>query len=115
MAAMSTPSIASDRPAADPRRRRHLLAGLVIILVASGGYLGWQHFAPSPSDATTPAPPPLPVPVTPPSVQQHDFPIELTGMGNVTALNAAPIRSMVTEQILSIDFKDGQFVKKGEL
>ena len=113
MAAMSTPSIASDRPAADRRRRRHLLAGLVMILVASGGYLGWQHFAPSPKDATMPVPPPVPVIAT--TVQQHDFPIVLTGIGNVTALNTATIRSLVTEQILSIDFKDGQFVNKGEL
>jgi multidrug efflux system membrane fusion protein len=33
----------------------------------------------------------------------------------VTALNSATVRSMVTEQILSVDFKDGQFVKKGDL
>src|SRR4029078_145577 len=36
-------------------------------------------------------------------------------IGNVTALNTATVRSMVTERIVSIDFKDGQFVKKGEL
>jgi multidrug efflux system membrane fusion protein len=39
----------------------------------------------------------------------------LTGVGNVAALNSATVRSMVTEQILSIDFKDGQYVKKGQL
>jgi multidrug efflux system membrane fusion protein len=39
----------------------------------------------------------------------------LTGIGNVAALNSATVRSMVTEQILSIDFKDGQYVKKGQL
>src|SRR6267154_4626598 len=115
MAAMSTPSIASDKPAANHRGRRHLLAGLVMILVASAGYLGWQHFAPSPRDATMAVPPPLPVPVIATTVQQHDFPIVLTGIGNVTALNTATVRSMVTEQIVSVDFKDGQFVKKGEL
>jgi multidrug efflux system membrane fusion protein len=49
------------------------------------------------------------------TVQQQNFPIVLTGIGNVTALNSATVRSMVTEQIISIDFKDGQFVKRGEL
>ena len=39
----------------------------------------------------------------------------LTGIGNVTALNSATVRSMVTEQILSIDFNDGQVVKQGEV
>jgi membrane fusion protein, multidrug efflux system len=38
----------------------------------------------------------------------------LAGIGNVTALNSATVRSLVTEQILTIDFKDGQFVKKGQ-
>jgi len=108
---MASPSFASDKPAANHRRRRHLLAGLVIILVASGGYLGWQHFAPSPGDAT----PPPPVPVIATTVQQQNFPIVQTGIGNVTALNTATVRSLVTEQILSIDFRDGHFVKKGEL
>jgi multidrug efflux system membrane fusion protein len=58
---------------------------------------------------------PPPVPVIAATVQKQNFPIVLTGIGNVTALNSATVRSMVTEQILSIDFKDGQFVKKGEL
>jgi multidrug efflux system membrane fusion protein len=49
------------------------------------------------------------------TVQKQNFPIVLTGIGNVTALNSATVRSMVTEQIISIDFKDGQFVKKGDL
>jgi membrane fusion protein, multidrug efflux system len=39
----------------------------------------------------------------------------LTGIGYVTALNSATVRSMITEPIVSIDFKDGQSVTKGEL
>jgi multidrug efflux system membrane fusion protein len=56
-----------------------------------------------------------PVPVIAETVRTQNFPIVLTGICNVTALNSATIRSLVTEQILSIDIKDGQFVKKGEL
>jgi multidrug efflux system membrane fusion protein len=48
-------------------------------------------------------------------VQTQNFPIVLTGIGYVTALNSATVRSMVTEPIISIDFQDGQSVKKGEL
>jgi multidrug efflux system membrane fusion protein len=61
------------------------------------------------------APPPPSVPVIATTVQQRDFPIVVTGIGNVTALNTATVRSMVTEQIVSIDFKDGQSVMKGQL
>jgi multidrug efflux system membrane fusion protein len=103
----------SDTPALTHPQRSYLFAGLVVIVVVAGGYLGWQHFVHSP-DAAKPEPPP-PVPVIAATVQKQNFPIVLTGIGNVTALNSATVRSLVTEQIVSIDFKDGQFVKKGEL
>jgi len=109
---MTSSPTATERPAAKHRRHPPVLVGLVAIAVISGAYLGWQHFAPSPSSVPGP---PAPVPVIAMTVQQRDFPIVLTGIGNVTALNSATVRSMVTEQILSIDFKDGQFVNKGEL
>jgi membrane fusion protein, multidrug efflux system len=108
----ASPSI-TDRPAAKRGRRAPLLVGLVMIAGVTGGYLGWQHFAHGPSAAKPEPPPPVPVIAT--TVQKQNFPIVLTGIGNVAALNTATVRSMVTEQIVSIDFKDGQSVKKGEL
>ena len=102
----------TERPAVTGRRRPPLLIGLVLIAVVLAGYLGWQHWTQRPHVAAEPA---SPVPVIAAKVQKQNFPIVLTGIGNVTALNSATVRSMVTEQIVSIDFKDGQFVKKGEL
>jgi multidrug efflux system membrane fusion protein len=84
-----------------------------MIAVAAAGYLGWQHFAHNPAAARPEPLPPVPVIAAP--VQKQNFPIVLTGIGYVTALNSATVRSMVTEPIVSIDFKDGQLVKKGEL
>src|ERR1700745_3961419 len=109
---MATPSVASDKPAVKSGRRPPLLVGLVLIAVVAAVFLGWQTFAPPPHAA--PEPPP-PVPVIATTVKQQNFPIVLTGIGNVAALNSATVRSMVTEPIISIDFKDGQSVKKGEL
>jgi len=110
---MVAPSVASDQPASKSGRRRPLIVGLIMIAVACGGYLRWQHFAHSPGAAAPKPPPPVPVIAT--TVQRQNFPIVLTGVGNVAALNSATVRSLVTEQILSIDFKDGQYVKKGQL
>jgi multidrug efflux system membrane fusion protein len=59
--------------------------------------------------------PPQPVPVIAAKVRQHDVPIILTGLGTVTALNTATIRSQVTGLLLSVNFQEGQSVKKGEL
>jgi multidrug efflux system membrane fusion protein len=59
--------------------------------------------------------PPSPVPVIAATVHQHDFPIVLTGLGTVTALNTATIRSQITGLLINVDFQEGQFVKKGDL
>jgi len=62
------------------------------------------------------APTPVPaVPVIGAIVEQHDVPIVLTGLGTVTALNSATIRSQVTGLLTSVNFQEGQFVKKGDL
>jgi multidrug efflux system membrane fusion protein len=55
------------------------------------------------------------VPVIATKVQQHDVPIILTGLGTVTALNTATIHSQVTGLLVSVDFREGQSVKKGDL
>jgi multidrug efflux system membrane fusion protein len=102
----------TERPATKHRRRAPTLVGLVMIAIVAASYLGWQHFADRPPVATE-SPPPVPVIAS--AVQKQNFPIVLTGIGNVAALNSATVRSMVTEPIVSVDFKDGQSVKKGEL
>src|SRR6516225_5559665 len=109
---MSVSPVFTERPAAKHRRRTPLFIGLAMIAVVAAGYLGWQHFVERPHVA--PGPPP-PVPVIAATVQKQNFPIVLTGIGNVAALNSATVRSMVTETIISIDFKDGQYIKKGQL
>jgi membrane fusion protein, multidrug efflux system len=110
---MVAPLVASDKPTVKSGRRAPLVLGLAVAAVAAGGYLGWQHFAHNPGAAVADAPPPVPVIAV--TVQKQNFPIVLTGIGNVAALNSATVRSMVTEQIISIDFKDGQDIKKGQL
>ena len=109
---MNAAPVVTERSAAKHRRRAPLIVGLVMIALVAVGYLAWQHVKQSPRAATE-APPPVPVIAA--TVQKQNFPIVLTGIGNVAALNSATVRSMVTEQIISIDFKDGQFVKKGQV
>jgi multidrug efflux system membrane fusion protein len=56
-----------------------------------------------------------PIPVIATKVRQHDVPIILTGLGTVTALNTATIHSQITGLLDSVDFREGQSVKKGDL
>jgi membrane fusion protein, multidrug efflux system len=109
---MVAPSVSDDH-AVKSRRRAPLIVSLLVVAVAAGGYLGWQRFAHEPGAAEPAASPPVPVIAT--TVKKQNFPIVRTGIGNVAALNSATVRAMVTEPIMSIDFKDGQYVKKGQL
>ena len=56
-----------------------------------------------------------PIPVIATKVEQHDVPIILTGLGTVTALNTATVHSQITGLLISVDFREGQSVKKGDL
>jgi multidrug efflux system membrane fusion protein len=56
-----------------------------------------------------------PVPVTVEPVVKQDVPVYLTALGTVQALNTVTVNPQVSGQMLSINFKEGQEVKKGDL
>jgi len=49
------------------------------------------------------------------TVQSQDVPVYLSGLGSVTAFNTANIKSRVDGQIMKVNFREGQFVKEGDL
>jgi len=55
------------------------------------------------------------VPVAVATVQRRDMPVYLTGLGSVTAYNTVSVKSRVDGQLVQVNFKEGQQVKKGEL
>jgi len=57
--------------------------------------------------------PPVPVTVVP--VARQDVPVYLTALGTVQALNTVTVIPQVAGRLLSIDFTEGQPVKKGEV
>jgi membrane fusion protein, multidrug efflux system len=93
-------------------RAKWLLACGVAALLVGGSALYWPRSGPR--QAVTAALP-QPVPVIAVKVRKHDVPIILTGLGTVTALNSATVRSQITGLLISVDFREGQSVKKGEL
>jgi membrane fusion protein, multidrug efflux system len=88
------------------------LTGAAIVALAAGTVVYFR----SDRDQTAPAPAaPQPVPVIATTVQNHDVPIIQTGLGTVTALNTATVHSQITGLLISVDFREGQAVKKGEV
>src|SRR5260221_13804403 len=94
---------------------------LLIAALAAVGYFGWQRFH-RPDAAKTEsaqksasAPSTAPVRVTVAPVEKADFPVYLTGLGNVQGFNTVVVRTRVDGQIDKVAFKEGQLVNQGDL
>src|SRR2546421_2548119 len=55
------------------------------------------------------------VPVVVATAQRGDLPVYFNGLGTVTAFNTVTVRSRVDGQLVSLAFKEGQFVHEGDL
>src|ERR1700682_4897149 len=55
------------------------------------------------------------VPVVVATAQNGDLPVYFNGLGTVTAFNTVTVHSRVDGQLISIAFKEGQFVHQGNL
>ena len=87
------------------------IGGLVIALVICGALAGCSR---AQKNAKASAPPPA-VPVGVATVQQHDFPVYLTGLGSVLAFNTVALKTRIDGQITQVNFQEGQDVSAGEL
>jgi multidrug efflux system membrane fusion protein len=61
------------------------------------------------------APPPAPVPVRVGHVEQKNMPVTVEAVGTAEAYSNVQIESQVTGQLMSAHFKEGDFVRKGQL
>ena len=89
---------------------------LIAVAVVLVGVIGWRLLSQresagqrggGASDA--------PVPVTVVPVAEKDVPIYLSALGTVQALNTVTVNAQISGQIQSINFKEGQEVKTGDL
>lgn len=81
---------------------------LVVCLAASTGCSNQKTEAAAPAAQRA-------VPVVVASSVQRDVPVSLTAIGTVSPLQTVQVKSMVTAQIVSVNFQEGQEVKKGQL
>src|SRR4029077_1619086 len=90
------------------------IVAVLAVATAVAAALATKYHSASKVAAPAAAPPP-PVSVVAASVQSHDVPIYLRGVGTVIAFNNVIVRSQITGQLVKIAFKQGQAVKKGDL
>ena len=102
-----------------PARRRHLwLWLLVLLLLGLGGYFLWAKIAAKKSaDAAAKVaakgPPPIPVVAT--TSRKGDIGVYYSGLGAVTPLATVTVRTRVDGQLMSVRYREGDTVQKGDL
>jgi membrane fusion protein, multidrug efflux system len=96
------------------RRKLVISTILSVAVMACAAFAFLPGFTEKTKAAPEPQGPP-PVPVVAGTVTQHDVPIYLTGVGTVIAYNTDVIRAQIQGQIVSINFKEGQTVRAGDL
>jgi multidrug efflux system membrane fusion protein len=102
----------ATRPAG--RVRRASMAVLCLLVVAGIVYVVW--FWPSHgNDASHTRAQGGPVPVVVSPVTRHDVPIYLDGLGTVQAFNTVTVKPMVDGPLTTVNFKEGETVKVGDV
>lgn len=96
--------------------RRLLASGLLAALIAGGVaayYFSTDIRAKESRKGAGKGPPAVPVSVA--SVVQESVPIRLQAIGNVEAFQTVALKARVDGQIVTVNFKEGQAVKKSEV
>src|SRR5271155_4254430 len=91
-------------------RQIYLMGGIAAAVLVAAVIFWREEFS---QVAQKAAPPSVPVTVT--AAAQTDVPIYYHALGTVSALNTVAIRAQVTGQLVSVDFRQGQEVKKGDV
>jgi membrane fusion protein, multidrug efflux system len=95
------------------RKSRPIVWGVVALAVAAA-FAGVAVNRLTKSRSAHAAPTPS-VPVVVTTAGQRDVPIFYDALGTVAALNTVAIRAQVTGQIVSVDFRQGQEVRQGDV
>jgi multidrug efflux system membrane fusion protein len=91
-------------------RRRIYFAGAGVAICVAAAVIVWRHGS---QPARIPAPPSVPVSVA--EAAKTDVPIYYDALGTVSALNTVAIRAQVAGQIITVNFRQGQDVKQGDV
>jgi multidrug efflux system membrane fusion protein len=98
---------------ASSARRRTVSIAIGLLIIVGAAYIVWSLFNQSPS--ANRAQTGLTVPVLAASPRIEDMPVYLDGVGSVRALNNVTVRAQVDGKLLSVNFKEGQDVKAGDV
>ena len=93
--------------------RYALFAGLAVVLAAGALVAYFSADSRAREKPAAKGPPPAPVAVA--AALQQSVPVRLLAIGNVEAYASVAVKSRVDGQILEVQFREGQEVKKGQV
>lgn len=95
--------------------RRVLLAGVLLVAIAAAGLVAYFSTDSGAREARKAPRGPPAVPVTIARVEQQTVPVRLQAIGNVEPYLTVALKARVDGQIVAVNFREGQAVKKGEV
>jgi multidrug efflux system membrane fusion protein len=95
--------------------RRTLVIGIVLIALAAVFYYIFSASAPQQRRGGRFAAGEGPVPVLVAPAARADVPVYLDAVGTIKALNTVTVRPQVDGKLLSVNFKEGEDIKKGDV
>ena len=103
----------------EPRKRGWLRWVVLLVLLLVAGLITWRTVTAKREAAATAAKKHaamanMAIPVQTASVQQKTVPIYLTGLGTVTPYYTVKVIPRVTGELIRVNFKEGQDVRKGQ-
>jgi membrane fusion protein, multidrug efflux system len=98
-----------------PASRRFLIAGAVVVALGAGGIAAYFSTDSGAKEGRKAGKAPPAVPVTVAPVAQETVPIELRAIGNVEAYSTVALKARVDGQIVEVNFREGQPVRKGDV
>ncbi|MDE2515766.1 MAG: MdtA/MuxA family multidrug efflux RND transporter periplasmic adaptor subunit [Rhodospirillales bacterium] len=104
-------TLSEPSPPASPRRGRRPVRFVLLLLLIALAVLVWYRWPAG--GVRGGGQPPQPVGVT--AVVTGSMPIVMKGLGTVTSLASITVRTQINGQLLSLGFKEGQMVRKGDV
>jgi multidrug efflux system membrane fusion protein len=119
-AAPSAPAAAPVTPVPPESRRprRWLWLSLGVLLVGIGGYVLWSKITSAnavAAAAKAAAAGPPPIPVVAATSRKGDIGVYYSGLGTVTPLATVTVRTRVDGQLMSVRYREGDTIHKGDL
>ncbi|MGO9944538.1 MAG: efflux RND transporter periplasmic adaptor subunit [Rhodoblastus sp.] len=103
----------ADTPSTTPKARKSpLLSLLVVVALALAAFGLWRWLRPGDSGRNKPEPTPPQVGAA--KVETGDINQIISGLGTVTPLATITVQAQIAGQLMSVGYKEGQIVKKGD-